>query len=323
MESIGKKAVFSLGHFRRSILGISPEEASFARRGFRQHDEVARQRLEHIGRVFLYGYHAALEGESIEEVAIHLNKAEAEFRGFAFEGAAMGFALLDTLTPWRKGRLQTFLQGAGAAHIYMGHVGAGWALARLRWRAGSILSQLDNLLRWLAIDGYGFHEGYFHWSLYSKGQEPPRWLSGYGRRVFDQGLGRSFWFAEGANVARITSTITAFPRSRRADLWSGIGIACAYAGGCDEGALKAIRKSAAPYLAHLAQGVAFAAKARQRAGNPTPHTDLACKTLCALSADEAADLTSVALKDLPSDGELPAYEVWRDRIQRAFATLEI
>jgi hypothetical protein len=44
----------------------------------------------------------------------------------------------------------------------MVHIGAGWTLARLFGRAEHYLATKDSLLRWLVVDGYGFHEGYFH-----------------------------------------------------------------------------------------------------------------------------------------------------------------
>jgi hypothetical protein len=75
-----------------------------------------------------------------------------------------------------------------------------------------------------------------------------------------------------------------------------------------------------PTLApELAQGVAFAAKARERAGNPAAHTELAAQAICGLSAAEAAAVTDAAFQDLPADrpGE-PAFEVWRRRIQDQF-----
>jgi hypothetical protein len=50
-----------LGQARRRFLGLSPAEASFARRGFLASEEKARLRLEQIGVTFLSGYHAALE----------------------------------------------------------------------------------------------------------------------------------------------------------------------------------------------------------------------------------------------------------------------
>ncbi|HAX77580.1 MAG TPA: hypothetical protein DCY88_17520, partial [Cyanobacteria bacterium UBA11372] len=178
---------------------------------------------------------------------------------------------------------------------------------------------IERLLGWLAIDGYGFHQGYFHWLRYVEGQVMPSRLSDYAQRVFDQGLGRSLWFVDGADVARIQKTLRGFHPRRRADLWSGIGLACAYAGGVDRAAIEALRTGAGSYLPQLAQGAAFAAKARSRAGNPALHTEIACQVLCGMSALAAAEITDIALKDLPMDGALPAYEIWRQRIQNQFA----
>jgi hypothetical protein len=146
----------------------------------------------------------------------------------------------------------------------------------------------------------------------------PQRLSGYELRVFDQGLGRSLWFVEGGEVERITATVKSFPLLRQADLWSGVGLACAYAGGVDRSAVESLRTAAALFAAHVAQGAAFAAKTRQRAGNPAAHTNLACELLCGLSAAAAADITDAALTDLPADGHVPAYEIWRQRIQACF-----
>ena len=301
---------------------MSGEEATFARRGFYDADLRVRDHLEAIGKTFLQGYHAALEQDQPEMLGRWLNATDAELRGFAFEGAAMGLGLLDLLTPWRKNRLHGFLNGPGASHIYMVHVGAGWALARLRRKVEPALKRLDPFLCWLAVDGYGFHEGYFHWKRYVKRQEVPKRLRGYARRVFDQGLGRSLWFVEGAGVKRIPNTIAVFTPSRRADLWSGVGLACAYAGGVDRPSVEALRAAAGLYRPHLAQGAAFAAKARQRAGNPSQHTELACKILCGVPAEFAARVTDASLEDLPTDGPEPAYEVWRERIQSRFASEE-
>ena len=38
-----------------------------------------------------------------------------------------------------------------------------------------------------------------------------------GRHVFDQGLGRSLWFVEGADVSKIRATVRGFPAARRAE----------------------------------------------------------------------------------------------------------
>lgn len=311
------------GKLRQRLFSISLEETTFAKRGFRKPEEHLQQHLETVGRQFLLGYHAAIKNDKLDILVPHLNAVEAEWRGFAFEGAAMGLAILDLLTPWRKHRLQEFLAGAGDAHAYMVHVGAGWILGRLPLNVEKYLDRLDPLLKWLAIDGYGFHEGYFHPSRYIKQQEICRKLSGYARRVFDQGLGRSLWFVEGADVTCILQTISQFSSNRQADLWSGVGLACAYAGGVEGNAIEMLRSTAGPYRPQLAQGAAFGAKARLRALNLTSHTELACQRLCGMSAQAAAKVTDVALENLPTEGKEPAYEIWRQRIQAQFTVREI
>lgn len=275
-------------------------------------------RLEEIGRTFLYGYHAALDNAAPHVLAQRLDRVALEFRGFAYEGAAMGLALLDRLLPWRAQRLQAFLAGPGDDHAYMIHVGVGWMWARLYRRIERPLAQLDPLLRWLAVDGYGFHQGYFHWRRYIQRQALPARLTGYALRAFDQGIGRSLWFVEGANLARIPATIAAFAPERRGDLWSGVGLAATYAGGIDRAGLVALRSAAGAYRPYLAQGSAFAAKARLRAHNPTPYTGTACETLCGLSVEAAANVTDRALANLPADSVTPRYEIWRQRIQAHF-----
>jgi len=108
----------------------------------------------------------------------------------------------------------------------------------------------------------------------------PDRLHGYALRAFDQGFGRCLWFVEGTDARRIAQTIAGFPPERRGDLWSGVGLASVYAGEVGETELQLLRDSARPFIPQLAQGVAFAAKARQRAGNLKPYHDLACGVLC-------------------------------------------
>lgn len=309
------------GRLLRRLLGIDPAEATFARRGFTA-APAARRRLERVGAAFLQGYHAALEAGSIAALAPRLDEAEPELRGFAHEGAAMALALLDALTPWSRRRLAAFLEGPGAPHAYMAHVGAGWALARLRRPFRRVPRGMDPLLGWLAADGYGFHEGYFHPRRTVEAGAVPRRVSGYAARAFDQGVGRSLWFARGADPARVAAAIARFDPHRHGDLWSGAGLACAYAGGGGGGEAEALAALAGAHRPALAQGAAFAAGARRRAGNPAPHTERACRALCGVPARAAADVTDAALEGLAPRGGLPAYEAWRLRIQRHFSERE-
>ena len=297
------------------ILGISTDEVRLSRRGFFD-GNGAGPRLERVGESFLQGYHLALRFNQTAELILALDAAEPEWRGFVYEGAAMSLSLQDRLI-WRRDRWDSLLSAAGERHAYMLHVGAGWTIARLPWLRRSILTVIetyDPLLRWLVIDGFGFHEGYFSYKRYSAGQIPGH-LPGYGRNAFDQGFGRSLWFVHGASADRVASAIQSLPAERQPDLWSGVGLACAYAGAASEQELTRLRDSSGQFAPNLAQGVAFAAKARHRAGNLASHTEMACRLICGMPAIEAAAVTDEALHNLPADGDVPAYEIWRRRIQ--------
>lgn len=307
------------GLFSR-LFSISTDEVRFERRGFQSTSPTTQAQLEEIGLTFLEGYHAALAESRPPELAARLGELIPERHGFAFEGAAMALALLDHMTPWKRDRWRTFVGGPGKPHVYMIHIGAGWALARLKRSVDKFLSRVDPLLGWLAVDGYGFHEGYFDWPRSIEGQKVPDRLRGYARRVFDQGLGRSLWFVECGNPERIQDRIYAFPSSRRSDLWSGVGLAATYAGGAGSGALEEIIRDAGPYRSHVSQGAAFAAKARLLAGNPTGETERACRIFCDLPAAEAARWCDEMLENLPhsDDPMRPAYEIWRQRLEERF-----
>ena len=310
-----------MGTLSRRVLGISPRETSFARRGFRCDSAAVRERLEEVGRCFVHGYLRALEAADEEALAARLETEVArDLRGFAYEGAGMALTLLDTLVPWRRGRLRRFLAGPGWAHVYIVHIGAGWTLARLPIPVHRLLGGLHPLFRWLALDGYGFHQGFFHWPQAIVRRQVPRRLSGYARRVFDQGVGRSLWFVEGADPGRIAADVAAFPTARQPDLWAGVGLACAYAGGVDRDTLAAVCRAAGPARPALAQGVAFAAKARLWAGNPTAGTALACAVVCGMTVEEAAAVTDRSLPGGAADDDVPLFELWRQRIQQCFAS---
>lgn len=114
----------------------------------------SQARRENIGATFVAGYHSALDARDLERLARDLEKVSPELSGFAYEGAAMALALLDSLDPFGGRRFENFLQREGDAHAYMMHVGAGWIVGRLPWLRIAPLrfaAKFNPLLRWLVI----------------------------------------------------------------------------------------------------------------------------------------------------------------------------
>lgn len=310
---------------RRGLFGIDERETHPATRGFVVSDPAVEARLTRIGKTFVAGYHGALLDPRPEPLEETLAAVETGWRGFAAEGVGMALALVDFLTPGRSRRLAAFLDGPGRPHRYLVAVGAGWTLARVPRRVDPLLASLDDHLRWLVLDGYGFHHGYFGWRHSLERHRVPGRLAGYQRRAFDPGLGRSLWFVEGADPERIAKRIATFPPERHRDLWSGVGLACAYAGGLAPRGIGLLRDLAGPHAPDLAQGAAFAALARRDGEDPAPHTDGACSVLCGLKGAAAAELTARVEGELPAPGPYrrddpdPLYERWRRRVRTALA----
>jgi enediyne biosynthesis protein E3 len=302
----------SPGTLRKFLLGISFEKTTFARPGFSPDDSLAHEHFRCIIRAFLHGYHAVLEDDRFEVLLPSLEIVNAEYLGFAFEGAALALTCIDFFSPWKR-RFQTFLEGPGVNHTYALHIGAGWTLKWLPHNLTRFMSQFDPLLAWLVVDGYGFSQGFSSWHHYLHKQARPPRLSGYALRVFDQGLGRSLWFVKGADPYQIITTIQAFPLSRQGDLWSGVGVACAYAGGVGSDSLHVLQEAAGREQPHLAQGAIFAAMARKQAGNRVAYTDLACEIISGTSSDEAIHLARKSVQGLPQNAL--AYEIWRSRVR--------
>jgi len=334
---------FATGRAIHKLLAPPSTEVTFLVRGFHVGQPQARDHLEQVGCWFLIGLEYGMTVPGEREIATRLETVPREYRGFAYEGASMALAILDGLLPGAGGRLHRFIAGPAAHHVYMAHVGAGWALARLPRPLRPRVRLEDPLLRWLALDGYGFHEAYFRTPLVVGEQRPPRILRGHpgsardAAHVVDQGIGRALWFVCGADADRLAGTIAGFAPDRRPDLWAGVGLAVAYAGyqsaaglagGEDPAAVQAVQAIEASlrelaacadrHLPDVAQGAAFAAKARYLADLVTPHTVTAVRVLCGMEVAEAARCTDDARPADTAAGD--AYQAWRHRIRRRFTT---
>jgi enediyne biosynthesis protein E3 len=315
--------VFSIRGSLRTFLEISPEETSFSRHNFHCGEPSVQQHLERCALSFVSGYNIALACSSNDALVAELEQVEQQFKGFAYEGAGMALAILDFMLPGHT-RFLPLTLSAGNDYIYLLYVGWGWSMGRLPRKriSASTRTPYDPLLLWLAYDGYGFHEGFFSWEKSYLRQRYPFGLpKGYARRAFDQGLGRGLWFVGCGDIAYIAERIAAFSASRQADLWSGVGLAASYAGGVTDDTLERLRHIATPFYPHLAQGAAFAIRARHRAHSVLPHTLRASEILCGCDVEDVVRIVESALAHLPFDQAEPAFEHWRRRIQTSLGAV--
>jgi enediyne biosynthesis protein E3 len=314
---------------RRRLLTPDVVETTLEKRGFHRKSPAAQERLETVGRTFLDGYAHAVEARTSDDAVEALEQRVPDWlRGFAYEGAGMGLAVLDGLPFGRSDNVRRFLETSrGDAYRYLVYVGIGWAMARIprfRWPRPRTL---DPVLVPLVLDGYGFHQAYFHTARYVDGQyQNPRfpWPGGhhgaYANNAIDQGIGRALWFIGGTDPERVAGMIDAFPASRRGDLYAGVGLATTYAGGIDRQELRTLANRAGENLGNLAQGSAFAANARVRAGIGPEHTALATEVYCGTTPEDAARVANELRPD-DVEGDQPAYEVWRQRLANEFVPI--
>jgi enediyne biosynthesis protein E3 len=306
---------------RRKILTPDVSETSIEKRGFHRKSPAAQELLETVGKMFLTGYGYAMEARTVTDAENRLEELPIRFKGFAYEGAGMAYTMLDQIPMGRRGHIDEFLAGRGDKHNYMIYVGIGWAMARLPRFLWPKPESVDPLLRWLVLDGYGFHQAYFRTEQYVANHHvdpyfpwPGGATGAYANNAIDQGIGRALWFVGGTDAATVANLIDGYAPERHPDLWAGAGLAATYAGGGDPAELAMFADRAGQHRPLLAQGSAFAAEARIRADLLVPHIDGATQVLCGLDPVDAAQVCARTRPDRPDEGGVPAYEVWRHRI---------
>lgn len=320
-----------IGSLRQYVLAPKLSSVTFAERGFPGASSPSAEHLEAIPQSVICGFEWGIAARDLWDVRRRLDLVVPEQRGFAYEGAAMAFAVRDSMAGGSGKRTRELLLGPGAPHVFLTYIGIGFAMARLPrplWR--SIIPDLSGspyypTMTWLAVDGYGFDLAYFNTRRYVDEQRVPApypWEGSpeYFPRAVDQGIGRALWFIHGANAAEVTEAVNRFPEGRRPDLWSGVGLAATFAGGASAEGLARVRADAGEHRPQLGVGVVFAIKARTFAGHVPAHSALATEVLAGLSVDEAVAIADRTEADAtaPADGDVPLYELWRGRIRSHF-----
>jgi hypothetical protein len=298
------------GRLRLQLMGLGPRDLAGPLSLFE--GSPVQPRLVAIVESFVHGYHLGLAAPDVDTLIRALELHDPERRGFAYEGAGMGVGLRVLVTPGST-LLAVYLKAADHHH-YIVQIGAGWAMARVPLRWSALVAQLDPTYHWLAWDGYGFHEALFHpvETVDQHGRLPRR--DGFALQAFDQGVGRALWFVRTADPDRVGSAIARFPEARRADLWGGVGLAAAYAGGVERSVLARLVELADEHRAAMGVGSLLALRTRSRAHNPSPHTASAVEALCGV--DPVAALDQVETRERELGAGDASYPELRASLQR-------
>lgn len=317
-----------LNRLKGRLIGLSPKEASFSRRDFPGSSSSSRDHLESVIRTFIEGYNMAVAEADTVRLARRLDSSfSPAFVGFAYEGVGLYFGLTDLLIPRSESRLNAFTHSVGERHDFITSVGAGFAIARMPLglrRLESYQKTLDPMTAWCLADGYGFHEGFFHWKRFVGGrQSSPESLNLQNRRLFDAGVGRAMWWVYGADVASIASAISRFDGERQHEMWAGIGTALAYAGGASPAASSQLLDLAGAYRFDLLSGIPFAAHMRDKGRNSAEWTDEACSELLNMSVAETSEIIVTELAAYLDSWQGSEQDKWdgcyvalRDRVRR-------
>lgn len=309
----------TIGQIRSALLGIRSQGLTLNRPGNSAPKTPAADEFE---RVFLHVKNSidmAVRSKNNNEVIAAIEGMPAQYRAFAFEGAATGVAIIDSITPFSR-RVNDLITGAASRYNLTMYAGVGLAMGRIPKRRWPKIFPEHRDSRWAALDGYGFHNAFFHTEKWIGDHviddSLPSWMGEPGplNRVIDQGVGRALWFISGGSPDQVADTIQGFDPARHGDLWDGIGLAATFAGGVETDTLKALLARVPQFRQRLAAGACVAAKIREQADETTPHTQSAVLAYTGRTVAQAAALYDQALIEVSLDGTAASYVAWRDRL---------
>lgn len=246
----------------------------------------ALQNTEKIRAVFLETQLFYAKHDDLPALIEYLAHTEKEFSSIAYESASMAIALKDFEAATFPREWLLFANGPAAAHQAQVYVGLGWAIAKSHFPFLTAVKKLDTQFYFRIADGCGYYDASFKRRQTIINQQLPAYLPASAMPMYYQGVGRSIWYTEKADIHQIRSKIESFADCRHADLWRGVGIAVAYVGGCSDTDLKTLLQYAAANRFQLAYGAALAAKSRTMANTMTTDTDRCSRLWFALTADD-------------------------------------
>ena len=274
-------------------------------------------RMAKIRSIFENALQAANEQPDHDLLTATLDAMDDRFRSIAYEGASMSRGLTDfahssELHDWPRYMEHT------RPHTVQVHIGLGWAVGQRQIPVFPILQKIAPIYHARVMDGYGYYDGTFRHRTSIRDKVIAEEIKNNMNLMpgYDQGIGRSLWYASKGDITKLTELVNGFDESRRSDMWRGIGIAMAYVGAYDEALLQAVFESAGIYKYQLSVGAALLARSRFDADTANDEADMACRIWCHISAVDAVRVTHETEPVSPVSGD--KYADWVKNMEGIF-----
>ncbi len=102
-----------LGPLRAALFVPSPASVRSVMQGFEQSNPAAATELQQVTMHLVGGIDKAVRSSDNAELVTQLAQVPPKYRGFAYEGAGMGFAMLDGLPFGRSDNVRRFFETDG------------------------------------------------------------------------------------------------------------------------------------------------------------------------------------------------------------------
>ncbi len=266
--------------------------------------------------LFTTGYNAAIETDP-QTLAKHLEGLDVIERSVMLEGSYTAVATMDLQEGANWANLQELMAASSDSIIAMNE-GIGQALCQQRMQIDFVPKVTATFWGWLAVDGYGCHAGYFRWPETIAQQKIPACLDEIGIKAFDQGVGRAMWMMGAADPKTIKRLVNNFPPSRRADMWSGVGMMVGMWGADDSKDMRRFLLASGRWRPWLQLGVSWSTMGRAQAGQIMDYTRDACRVICGSDDSEVIALVARSLEALGPLTTSHKFGEWKDLMAQEY-----
>lgn len=277
-------------------------------------EAAEEKRVELPIAYFMEGYQLSHEFEP-EQFASKMSTEPLMKKKVNYEGAYAGYAAKDLTN---NGKLDQSLKllplfPESEPSLYMS---IGMALSLLDSPIDLTAEEIENNWGWLAMDGYGFGESYFRWTQNQK-RTAPDGLSATGLQAYDEGKGRAIWFITKTDPKLISESCEAYSESRRASLWTGVGLMAGAWGSNNKKDIQNLIKASKNYLPNLQLGVAFGAFIATISQGLEHQQEETCQLICQRASQEIVP-TVLAHYQRIGPNNVQGFLEWRQNIIQMF-----